>query len=55
MSPMMCLSLLILMRYIFDECVVCDYTMSQSLLDGDSEVEDGHANSQVSVSVMVSV
>ena len=34
---------------------MCDYTMSQSLLDGDSELEDGHTKSQVSVSVMVSV
>ena len=55
MSPMMYLNLLMLMRYIFNECVMCDYTMSQSLLDGDSELEDGHTNSQVSVSLMVSV
>ena len=55
MSPMMFLSPLISMRYISNECVMCDYIVYQSLLDGDSELEDGHSNSQVSVSVMVSV
>ena len=55
MSPMMFLSPLISMRYISNECVMCDCIVYQSLLDGDSELEDGHSNSQVSVSVMVSV
>ena len=38
-----------------NECVVCDSTVSQNLLDEDSEMEDGEIESQVSVSVMVSV
>ena len=38
-----------------NECVVCDSTVSQNLLDEDSEMEDGKIESQVSVSVMVSV
>ena len=55
MTPMMCLSLLMWMRYYFKECVVCYYILSQNLLDEDSEMEDGEIESQVSVSVMVSV
>ena len=55
MSPMMCLNLLMLMRYIFNECVMCDCTLSQILLDEDSEIEDGKTESEVSVSVMVNV
>ena len=43
------------MRYYFKECVVCYYILSQNLLDEDSEMEDGEIESQVSVSVMVSV
>ena len=43
------------MRYNFNECVVCDCILSQNLLDEDSEMEDGEIESQVSVSVMVSV
>ena len=42
------------MRYIFNERVVCDCVI-QNLLDEDSEMEDGEIESQVSVSVMVSV
>ena len=38
-----------------NECVVCDCILSQNLLDEDSEMEDGEIESQVSVSVMVSV
>ena len=38
-----------------NECVVCDSTVSQNLLDEDSEMEDGKIESQVSVSVMVGV
>ena len=38
-----------------NECVVCDSTVSQNLLDEDSEMEDGEIERKVSVSVMVSV
>ena len=55
MTPMMCLSLLMWMRYYFKECVVCYYILSQSLLDGDSEMEDGELESKVSVSVITCV
>ena len=43
------------MRYIFNERVVCDCILSQNLLDEDSEMEDGEIESQVSVSVFISV
>ena len=55
MAPMMCLSLLMWMRYYFKECVVCYCILSQSLLDGDSEMEDGELESKVSVSVIICV
>ena len=55
MAPMMCLSLLMSMRYYFKECVVRYYILSQSLLDGDLEMEDGEIESKVSVSVALSV
>ena len=55
MTPMMCLSLLMWMRYYFKECVVCYCILSQSLLDGDSEMEDGELESKVSVSVLICV
>ena len=55
MTPMMCLSLLMWMRYYFKECVVCYYILSQSLLDGDLEMEDGEIETKVSVSVIAGV
>ena len=38
-----------------NECVVCGSIVSQNLLDEESEMEDGEIESQVSVSVFISV